>query len=159
MSPPVRVAVITISDRAAAGVYADRCGPAIEETLRELLDGVEVAREIVADERGLILAALLRHPDADWIITTGGTGPGPRDVTPEATRQWADREVPGIAEHLRARSLEQTPNAVFSRGIAAMRGRQFAVNLPGSEKAARFCARLLAPLLAHGAEMARGGGH
>lgn len=159
MSSPVRVAIITVSDRAAAGVYADRCGPAIEETLRDLVDGVEIAREIVADDHGGILAALLRHPEADWILTTGGTGPGPRDVTPEATRAWRDRDVPGIAEYLRARSLEQTPNAVFSRGIAGMRGRQFAVNLPGSEKAARFCARLIAPLMVHGIAMAAGGGH
>ena len=159
MSRVVRVAVVTVSDRAARGDYPDRSGPAIEETLRELASGVEVTREIVADERGAITAALLRHPEADWILTTGGTGPSPRDVTPEATRDWCDREVPGIAEHLRARSLAETPNAVFSRGIAGMRGRQYAVNLPGSEKGARFCARLIAPLLLHGIEMAEGGGH
>ncbi len=153
------IAVITVSDRAARGVYTDLSGAAIEETLRELLPGAGVSREIVADERGEIRAALMRHPEADWIITTGGTGPAPRDVTPEATREWCDRELPGLAELLRSRSLEQTPNAVFSRGMAGMRGRQFVVNFPGSEKAARFCARLVAPLMAHGVEMAGGGGH
>ena len=153
------IAVITVSDRAAGGVYADLSGPAIEETLRELLPGAEIGREIVADERGEIRAALMRHAETDWIITTGGTGPAPRDVTPEATRDWCDRDLPGLAELLRARSLEQTPNAVFSRGMAGMRGRQFVVNLPGSERAARFCARLVAPLMAHGVEMAGGRGH
>jgi molybdopterin adenylyltransferase len=155
----VRVAVITVSDRASRGDYADRSGPAIEETLRELVPGAEISREIVPDGRGEIHAALMRHPEADWIITTGGTGPAPRDVTPEATREWCDRELPGLAELLRSRSLAETPNAVFSRGMAGMRGRQFVVNVPGSEKAARFCARLLAPLLSHGVEMAGGGGH
>ena len=155
----VRVAIVTVSDRAARGHYPDRSGPAIEETLRELVAGVQVAHEIVADDREAIAAALLHHADADWILTTGGTGPAPRDFTPEATRDWCDREVPGIAEYLRARSLAETPNAVFSRGIAVMRGRQYAVNLPGSEQGARFCARLIAPLLLHGIEMAEGGGH
>jgi molybdenum cofactor synthesis domain-containing protein len=155
----MRVAVITVSDRAARGEYTDRSGPAVEQALREQASDVQIEREVVADEREAIRAALLRHKDADWIITTGGTGPSPRDVTPEATRDWCDREVPGIAEYLRARSLAETPNSVFSRGIAAMRGRQYAVNFPGSEGGARFYARLLAPLLRHGVEMARGGGH
>ncbi len=155
----MRIAVITVSDRAARGAYADRSGPAIEDTLREIVPDAEISREIVADERGEIRAALMRHPEADWIITSGGTGPAPRDVTPEATRDWCDRELPGLAELLRARSLAETPNAVFSRGVAGMRGRQFAVNFPGSEKAARLCARVVAPLLAHGVEMAAGRGH
>jgi molybdopterin adenylyltransferase len=155
----VRIAVITVSDRAFKGVYADRSGPAIEETLRAALPGIELEREMVPDERDLILEALLRHSSADWILTTGGTGPAPRDVTPEATRAFCDRELPGIAEYLRAESLKETPNAVFSRAMAGMRGFQYVVNLPGSEKAARFCAARLAPLLDHGVKMARGEGH
>jgi molybdopterin adenylyltransferase len=155
----VLIAVITVSDRASKGVYADRSGPAVEEILAALLPGLALEREVVPDERPEILAALGRHPRADWILTTGGTGPAPRDVTPEATREYCDREMPGIAEHLRAKSLEQTPNAVFSRGTAGMRGAQYVVNFPGSEKAARLCARVLAPLLEHGAAMARGEGH
>jgi molybdopterin adenylyltransferase len=155
----VRIAVITVSDRAFRGVYADRSGPAIEETLRDLVPGIELEREIVPDERDLIAAALARHSAADWVLTTGGTGPAPRDVTPEATLAFCDRELPGIADYLRAESLKETPNAVFSRATAGMRGLQYVVNLPGSEKAARFCAAKLAPLLDHGVKMARGKGH
>jgi molybdopterin adenylyltransferase len=140
-------------------VYADRSGPAIEEVLLAAVPGAEISRELVPDERGEILAALARHPEAEWILTTGGTGPSPRDVTPEATREHCDRLLPGIAEHLRTRSLEQTPTAVFSRGEAGMRRAQYVVNFPGSEKGARFCAQVLAPLMEHGSAMARGEGH
>jgi molybdopterin adenylyltransferase len=155
----LRIAVVTVSDRASRGIYADLSGPAIEGTLLSAIPGTEIERETVPDEVPAILAALARHPEAEWIITTGGTGPSPRDVTPEATREYCDRLLPGIAEHLRARSLEQTPTAVFSRGEAGMRGPQYIVNFPGSEKGARFCAAVLAPLMAHGSAMARGEGH
>jgi len=155
----MKISVITVSDRASKGVYADRSGPAIEEVLRAAIPGCEIQREIVSDEKAAILAALERHAGADWILTTGGTGPSPRDVTPEATREFCDRAMGGIAEHLRARSLEQTPNAVFSRGEAGMRGATYVVNVPGSEKAARFCAGILAPLMEHGVKMAHGEGH
>ena len=157
----MKIAVVTVSDRASAGVYADASGPAIEETLREILPGAEILRSIVSDGKEPVLAALERQAEdgADWILTTGGTGPAPRDLTPEATRAFCDREMPGIAEYLRAKSLEETPNAVFSRQYSGMRGAVFVVNLPGSERAARFCARLLAPLMEHGRRMARGEGH
>jgi len=155
----VKIAVVTISDRASKGVYEDRSGPAIEATLRELLPPIEVERDLVPDEKPEIIAALARHPDADWIITTGGTGPSPRDVTPEATREYCDRSMPGIADFLRSKSLDETPHAVFSRGEAGMRGAQYVVNFPGSERAARSCAAWLAPLLDHGVKMARGEGH
>ncbi len=155
----MKITVITVSDRAFKGVYADRSGPAIEETLRDLVPGIELEREIVPDERDLIVDALQRHSSAEWIITTGGTGPAPRDVTPEATRAFCDRELPGIADYLRTESLKETPYALFSRATAGMRSFQYVVNLPGSEKAARFCAALLAPLLDHGVKMARGEGH
>jgi len=155
----VRIAVITVSDRASAGVYADRSGPAIVETLSGILRGAEYESEIVPDGEESVIAALGRHVSADWILTTGGTGPAPRDRTPEATRSFCDRAMPGIAEYLRARSLEETPNAVFSRGEAGMKGFQYVVNFPGSERAARFCALLLAPLMEHGVKMAKGEGH
>lgn len=155
----MKIAVITVSDRASAGVYADRSGPAIEDVLRRALPGVELERRLVPDDRARIAEALSSCGSADWIITTGGTGPAPRDLTPEVSREWCDREMPGIADYLRAKSLEETPNAVFSRGYAGMRGAQYVVNFPGSEKAARFCASLLAPLLEHGLAMARGEGH
>lgn len=153
------IAVVTVSDRAAAGAYEDLSGPAIAEVLRDALPGSEIEREIVPDEPPAILAAFAAHPRAEWILTTGGTGPSPRDRTPEATREFCDRSLPGIAEYLRARSLEQTPMAAFSRGEAGMRGTQFIVNFPGSERAARLCAAALAPLMAHGSAMARGEGH
>jgi len=155
----LRIAVVTVSDRAYRGVYGDRSGPAVEEVLRAALPDSSIVREIAPDERGAILEALARHPEAEWILTTGGTGPAPRDVTPETTREFCDRLLPGLAEYLRARSLEETPMAVFSRGEAGMRGPQILVNLPGSERAARFCAAALAPLMAHGSAMARGEGH
>ncbi|HTX71208.1 MAG TPA: MogA/MoaB family molybdenum cofactor biosynthesis protein [Rectinemataceae bacterium] len=155
----MRIAVITVSDRASRGVYEDRSGPAIEEVLRSQLPELSVERCVVPDEADKIREALLDASGAEWVLTTGGTGPSPRDVTPEVTRALCDREMPGIADFLRLKSLEETPTAVFSRGYAGMRGSQYLVNLPGSERAARFCAGLLAPLLLHGAAMARGEGH
>jgi len=153
------IAVVTVSDRASRGAYEDLSGPAIEEVLLAALPGSEFEREVVPDEVTAILAAFAAHPRAEWILTTGGTGPSKRDITPEATREFCDRSLPGIAEYLRVRSLEQTPMAAFSRAKAGMRGSQFVVNFPGSEKAARFCAAALAPLMAHGSAMARGEGH
>jgi molybdopterin adenylyltransferase len=155
----VKVAVITVSDRAARGDYQDLSGPEIVRILKEHEPELELVFEIVPDDRERILAAFARFADADWIITSGGTGPAPRDVTPEATRAWIDRELPGISEVLRTASLAETPYAVFSRAVAGMRGRQYLVNLPGSVKAARLGAGLLGPLLAHGLKMAGGGGH
>jgi molybdopterin adenylyltransferase len=155
----LRIAVVTVSDRASRGAYADLSGPAVEEALLSAIPGALVEREIVEDGIESVTAALARHPDAEWILTAGGTGPSPRDRTPEATRSYCDRLLPGISEYLRARSLEQAPTAVFSRGEAGMRGAQFIVNFPGSERAARFCAQALAPLMAHGSAMARGEGH
>lgn len=153
------VSVVTVSDRASGGEYPDLSGPEIEGILLDAVPGIEVERLIVPDEEEAILAAFRASEGADWILTTGGTGPSPRDVTPEATRRWIDRELPGIAEALRAESYKETPNAVFSRGIAGMRGRQYVVNFPGSVKAVRLCASILAPLLEHGIRMASGEGH
>jgi len=157
----VRIAVVTVSDRASRGEYEDRSGPEVERVLSEALPGSSISREVVSDEEEGIRGALDRAAaeGADWIVTTGGTGPSPRDRAPEATEAWIDRELPGVAEALRAASLSETPYAVFSRGIAGMRGRVFVVNLPGSPAAARFGAAFLAPLLEHGARMAAGGGH
>jgi molybdopterin adenylyltransferase len=157
----LRIAVITVSDRASRGEYEDLSGPEIERALSAAQPEAEISREIVGDEAAEILAALERAASAcaDWIVTSGGTGPSPRDLTPEATKSWIDRELPGIAEALRAASLRETPYAVFSRGIAGMRGSIFVVNLPGSPAAARLGASVLAPLLEHGVAMAWGAGH
>ena len=153
------VSVVTVSDRASRGVYEDLSGPEIERVLRDSVPDIEVLRTVVPDEIEAILGAFRASEGADWILTSGGTGPAPRDVTPEATHRWIDRELPGIAEALRAESYKETPNAVFSRGIAGMKGRQYIVNFPGSVKAVRLCALILAPLLAHGIRMASGEGH
>lgn len=155
----MRVAVVTVSDRASRGEYEDLSGPEMETVFRELVPGVEIERAVVPDERAAIAAALERFSSSDWIFTTGGTGPAPRDVTPEATRLFIDREAPGLAEYLRLKSLEETGHAVFSRGVAGLRGTTYVVNAPGSVKAARLCARVFAPLLEHGVAMAHGRGH
>jgi molybdopterin adenylyltransferase len=153
------IAVITVSDRAHNGVYPDRSGPAIEAAIREKLPDTVICRELVPDDVEAIRAALGRHPDCDWIFTTGGTGLGPRDVTPEATRSFCGRELPGISEWLRRASQAETPFACYSRGFSGQRERTIVVNFPGSEKAARFCIDLLLPVLEHGPEMAAGQGH
>ena len=155
----MRIVVITVSDRASRGEYEDLSGPEIARIVAEASPLAEMSREVVGDDPAAIRGAFERAAEADWIITSGGTGPSPRDRTPEATRAWMDRELPGLAEALRAASLRETPFAVFSRGIAGMRGRQFIVNLPGSPAAARLCAGILAPILEHGIAMARGEGH
>jgi len=155
----MKIAVITVSDRASRGEYADRSGPAIVQVLAAAEPAATIESECVPDGVDSVRAALERHADADWILTTGGTGTGPRDHTPEATRAFVERLVPGLAELLRTRSLEKTPFAVFSRGEAGQRGRTYVVNLPGSEQGARFCADLLVPLLRHGIQMAAGESH
>lgn len=153
------VAVITVSDRASRGEYDDLSGPEMERAFATLVPGVAVERAVVPDDKAEIIAALSRFAFADWIFTTGGTGPSPRDVTPEATLEFVDREAPGLAEYLRLESLKETPHAVFSRGVAGLRGSTYVVNAPGSVKAAALCARIFAPLLEHGVKMAHGVGH
>ncbi|HOT59328.1 MAG TPA: MogA/MoaB family molybdenum cofactor biosynthesis protein [Spirochaetales bacterium] len=155
----MKVTVITVSDRASRGEYEDKSGPAILDVIKTEIPDTELEYEVVPDGFTSVLSALKRHIDSDWILTTGGTGPAPRDETPEATRAYITKSMPGIAEYLRMKSLEETPFAVFSRGEAGMRERQYIVNLPGSEKGARFCTKLLIPLLKHGIHMAEGGGH
>lgn len=155
----MRIAIITVSDRASRGEYEDLSGPEMEGIFRELVPGMTVERTVVPDDQASIVDALGRFDGFDWIFTTGGTGPAPRDVTPEATRSFIDREAPGLAEYLRLKSLEETSHAVFSRGIAGLHGATYVVNAPGSVKAARLCATIFAPLLEHGLRMAHGQGH
>lgn len=152
------IAVITVSDRAYNKEYEDLSGPVIRDILFAGL-GAEVTITIVPDEVPAIQDALRANGDKDYIITTGGTGLSPRDMTPEATRDVCARDVPGISEWLRAESLKETPHAVLSRGYCGMMGRTIVINLPGSVKAAAFCAKTLVPILTHGAEMVRGGKH
>jgi molybdenum cofactor synthesis domain-containing protein len=121
-----------------------------------------VAYRVCRDDRECLAGALIRMADiehADVVFTCGGTGFGPRDVTPEATLDVADREAPGIAEYIRAESLKVTGRAMLSRGVSALRGTTLVINLPGSEKAARESFSFVADQLEHAVEMMAGGGH
>ena len=153
------VSVITISDRASRGEYPDRSGPEIVSILREAFPEVRIDTEVVPDEAMAIVAAFQRHKQADFILTTGGTGVSGRDVTPEATRGYCQRELPGIAEVLRAESYKETPTAVLSRGAAGIKGKTIIVNFPGSVRAVRLCTRVLIPVMEHALSMLHGEGH
>ena len=155
----MRILVITISDRAFQGEYEDLSGPAVKEILAESIPGSDVEVVVVPDEQDEIERALESGLSGDAIITTGGTGLGPRDITPEVTERFCDRSVPGISEMLRAESLKETRNAALSRGYSGMKGKTLIVNIPGSVRGASFCARLLAPLLTHAGGMISGEGH
>ena len=152
-------AVVTVSDRGACGERADGSGPRIEALLKER--GYDVVhREIVPDEAGEIERALVRladERDVALVLTTGGTGFSPRDVTPEATERACTRMVPGIPEAMRAASLRVTPRGMLSRGAAGIRGGTLIVNLPGSPRAAIENLESVLPALEHGLEMLRGG--
>jgi len=158
MDHTIRAAVITISDKGAAGLRQDVSGPLLQELLREI--GAEIIHyAIIPDERDQIREALIQQADsqgAELIITTGGTGPAPRDVTPEATREVIEREVPGLAEILRMEGYKKTPLAVISRGVAGIRGRTLIINLPGNPKAVREGMEVLTPILPHALQMLRG---
>jgi len=155
----VTVAVITISDRASRGEYEDLSGPEIERGVRALFPSAAVTRTVVSDDPERIRAELLASARADVILTTGGTGLSPRDVTPEVTRQFCEKEVPGIAEVLRSRSHAETPAAMLSRGTAGVRGTTLVVNFPGSPAAVKLCLQVLAPVLEHALRMMRAEGH
>lgn len=154
----IRAAVITVSDKGAAGLREDLSGPLLQEMLRKM--GAETVHyAIVPDEEEQIrelLARLADHEDVELIISTGGTGPAPRDVTPEATRKVIEREMPGLAEVVRMEGYRKTPLAVISRGIAGIRGRTLIINLPGSPQAVREAMEVLAPVLPHALQMLRG---
>jgi molybdenum cofactor synthesis domain-containing protein len=120
---------------------------------------VEISRIIVSDDSAPLTAALEKYRGADIILTTGGTGLGPRDISPEVCRRWCDKEVPGIAEALRAHSLAETSSAMLSRGFAGLKDTILVINLPGSVKAVTSCTRFLLPVLPHAVKMIRGEGH
>ncbi len=156
----IRVAILTVSDRAARGEAEDLSGPAIAQIVQEQLQASIAKRQIVPDEQAQIQTALVAWADSgevDLILTTGGTGFAPRDVTPEATQAVIDRPAPGIAEAMRAASLQVTPHAMLSRAAAGMRGRALIVNLPGSPKAVRENLAVILPVLPHAVELLQQG--
>lgn len=156
----IRAAVITISDKGAAGERVDTAGPAVCELLAA--QGYEVAQtSLLPDEQGRIEAALIACCDEaqlPLVITVGGTGFSPRDVTPEATRAVIEREAPGIPELMRAESMKITPHGCLSRAVCGIRGRSLILNLPGSRKAAVENLEAVIGPLAHGLKMLLGSG-
>jgi len=157
----MRVSILTISDSVAAGKYKDKSGPAVRERCKEL--GWEIAcTAILRDDRGAIESILAKLADAresDLILTTGGTGLGPRDVTPEATIAVAERLIPGFAEHMRAEGQKKTERALLSRATAAIRGATIIINLPGSPAGAVESLNAIADLLPHAVAILHGAGH
>jgi len=154
----LRVAVLTVSDRSSEGIRPDAAGPALAEKVRGL-SWLVVETAVCPDEEARIGERLIQWADGDavdLILTTGGTGLAPRDVTPEATQAVVTRLVPGIPEAMRAHSLKKTPHAVISRGIAGVRGRSLIINLPGSPKAAVENLEAVASALDHAVSKIQG---
>jgi len=152
VSPPAaRIGILTVSDRASRGEYEDLGGPAIAAYLAEVLaSAFETLPLVVPDEQDEIAASLRRLCDESGcclVITTGGTGPAPRDVTPEATAEVADKLMPGFGELMRQVSLQKVPTAILSRQIAAIRGGALIVNLPGQPRAIRECLDAVFPAI------------
>ena len=158
---PVRIGIVTVSDRASRGEYQDLGGPAIHDCLREILSCPwEPVPRVIPDEGPLIEATLKELCDREnccLVVTTGGTGLAPRDNTPEATRAVVEREVPGLAEAMRAESLRQTPTAMLSRAVCGVRSGALVVNLPGSPKGVRECFAVIRPVLPHALALLAGG--
>ena len=152
----MRAAVVTVSDGVSAGVREDASGDVLAELLRD--EGFDVERTVVPDEVESIAHAITTLADSgvSLVLTTGGTGFAPRDVTPEATRGVVDREAPGLAEAIRADALARTPHALLSRGVAGLRGAALVLNLPGSPGGCRDGFEVVRPALRHGLELAAG---
>jgi molybdenum cofactor synthesis domain-containing protein len=151
----LRFGILTLSDRSAKGERADLSGPALADLIRTA--GWSVTKQsILPDDESAIRAALIEWADGgevDIILTTGGTGFAPRDVTPEATRKVIEREAPGLAEAMRADSLKKTPHAMLSRAVAGIRGRTLIINLPGSPKGAVENLQTVLPVLPHAIQL------
>ena len=157
----MRVTILTISDSVAAGKAEDLSGAALKERCRELGWWI-VSATVCADDRPAIEAFLRENADSndtDVILTTGGTGLGPRDVTPEATQAVVDRLIPGLPEQMRAAGAEKTPRALLSRAAAGLRGKTMIINLPGSPRGAVESLDAIADLLAHAVSVIHGARH
>lgn len=153
------LAVLTISDRCSRGEMTDTAGPAVVALLRGEWPDAEIATALLPDEEDAIAAELGRYCErgAALVITAGGTGLGPRDRTPEATRRVIDREAPGLAEAMRAQGAVKNRYAWLSRGVVGLKGSTIIVNLPGSKRGAEESLATILPLLKHGMEVAAGG--
>ncbi len=155
----MRIGILTISDRASRGEYEDQSGPALREVIQKHFGEDVDLMHIVPDDFMEIKRALLKWCDdahLDLILTTGGTGFSPRDVTPEATKQVIEREAPGLVQAMIAASLQKTPHAMLSRMVAGIRGQTLIVNLPGSPKAACENLETILPAIPHAIELLRG---
>jgi molybdopterin adenylyltransferase len=154
----INAGILTISDKGSRGQRIDKSGEVIRDRLSQI-ESTVIKYEIVPDEQEVIAGKLADWADeggVDVIITTGGTGLGPRDVTPEATLSVIDKNVPGFGEAMRAKSLEKTPMAVLSRAMAGIRGQCLIINLPGSPKAVGECLDAVLPAIPHAVEIIRG---
>jgi molybdopterin adenylyltransferase len=154
----IKVGILTASDKGSQGLREDESGKLIAARMIEI-GGEVVYTVIVADEKELISAELCKmadEMDLHLILTTGGTGMSMRDITPEATKEILDREIPGIPEAMRAKSLQFTNRAMLSRAVAGIRNRSLIINLPGSRKAVDECLDVIVPVLEHGIQILRG---
>ncbi len=154
----VTVGILTMSDKGSRGEREDLSGREIERMVKELPSEVK-AYEVIPDETSVIKAKLIEYADVlklDLVLTTGGTGVTPRDVTPEATKDVIERELPGMSEAMRAESLKKTPNAMISRAVCGIRGQTLIINLPGSPRAVRENLAVVMPALNHTIEKIKG---
>lgn len=152
----ITVAILTLSDRGARGEREDISGPAIKEIMKQIDASVEYY-EIIPDEKDLIKEKLVDYSKkVDLILTTGGTGLSPRDVTPDATLEVIDREIPGIAEAMRVECLKKTNRAMLSRAVAGVRGNALIINLPGSPKAIKESLEIILNVIPHAVEKIKG---
>lgn len=157
----IRVAVLTASDRCFKGEYKDESGKIIIDMINENV-GCVVQYDVVPDEQPMIEEKLISYCDemnVDFVFTTGGTGLGSRDVTPEATRNIADKIIPGISEFIRLEGLKKTKNSILSRGVSVMRKRTIIINLPGSPKGVMESLMAIVDIIPHASDMIKGGGH
>ena len=157
---PIRIGIVTVSDRASQGVYEDRGGPAIRDCLTEILSCPwEAVARLIPDERPTIEATLRELCDAEGcclVVTTGGTGPARRDVTPEATEAVCEKLLDGFGEQMRAVSLKVVPTAILSRQVAGIRGQSLIVNLPGKPSAIRDCLLAVFPAIPYCIDLIEG---
>jgi len=152
----IKVAILTLSDKGSKGERDDASGPAIESIIKKINASI-ISYEIIPDDLGRIKRKLITlSKKVDMILTTGGTGVSPRDVTPDATREVIDYEIPGIAEAMRMKGLKKTPFAMISRAVAGVRGKTLIINLPGSPKAVKENLSVILPVLAHTIEKLHG---